>query len=278
MTAEEETSERRGGAADSRVPPDQRRLAISALIRDVPYLRVSELSERFNVSEVTVRADLEALHEEGMVRRVRGGAVAVSSGRRESSYVESLGEHANEKEAIGEAAAALVKPGASVFVDVGTTSTALARALVNRAELEDVVVLTNALPTAFELEPAIPRFSVIVLGGTLRPLQHSLVDPLASVLLERLNVDLAFIGCTGVHVESGITNVNIPEAEVKRRVVSLAQRRVVLADGSKIGAVSLAPVCPLSEVDLLITSPSASPAQLDRLESSGLAIDVVDLR
>jgi hypothetical protein len=69
---------------------------------------------------------------------------------------------------------------------------------VQRDDLEDIVVLTNALPIALELEPAIPRFSVIVTGGTLRPLQHSLMNPLATTLLEQLHVDTAFIGCTGV--------------------------------------------------------------------------------
>ena len=263
--------------ADGRTPPEQRRQEIAQLTQSTPYVRVADLSARYGVSEVTIRGDLEVLHESGVVRRVRGGAVAVAPDRRESSFVESLGEHAEEKEAIGAAAAALVPPGASVFVDVGTTTTALARALVERVDLEDVVLLTNALPTALELEAAIPRFTVIVIGGTLRPLQHSLVDPLASLLLERVHIDLAFIGCTGVHREKGVTNINIPEAEVKRRVVGMAERRIVVADGSKIGEVSLAPVCSLADVDLLITGPSASAHELDCLETERLAVDVVEL-
>lgn len=230
------------------------------------------------MSTVTIRSDLEALDADGRVRRVRGGAVSVPRRRRETSFLESLGARADEKEAIGAAAAALVQPGESVFIDVGTATTALARALVARSELEDIVLLTNALPTALELEEAIPRYSVIVLGGTLRPLQHSLVDPLASVLLERLHIDTAFIGCTGVTVARGITNVNLPEAEVKRHVVGTADRTIVLADGSKIGAVSLAPVCPITDVDLLVTSVSAAADDLDELEAAGLAGDVVGSR
>lgn len=261
---------------DARMPAERRRDQIAELTRTQSFVRVGALADRFGVSEVTVRSDLEALHGEGRVRRVRGGAVWVPKARREVSFVESLGEHAAEKEAIGTAAAALVQSGESVFIDVGTTATALARALVSRDDVEDVVLLTNALPTALELEEAIPDFAVIVIGGTLRPLQHSLVNPLASIVLERLHIDTAFIGCTGVTVDEGVTNINLPEAEVKRQVLAAARRRIAIADGSKVGDVSLAPVCAIEDLDLLITGPSAPSAQLDRLETAGLAIEVVD--
>lgn len=259
-----------------RLPAEQRREAIAARARTHAFVRVADLSDEFGVSEVTIRGDLEALDADGRVRRVRGGGVSVSQPRREVSYLESLGEHADEKAAIGAAAAGLVPSGASVFVDVGTTATALARALVHRHDLEDVVLLTNALPTALELEEAIPRVTVIVIGGTLRPMQHSLVDPLASVLLQQLHIDIAFIGCTGVTLDDGVTNINLPEAGVKQRVVAKAQRTIVLADGSKVGATSLAPVCSIRDIDLLITGPSAPTAELDSLEAQGLAVDVVE--
>jgi DeoR family transcriptional regulator of aga operon len=265
------------GTTEPRVPVEQRRAAIINLVRARPFVRVADLAQRFGVSEVTIRADLESLDGEGLIRRVRGGAVWVPQPRREASYVESLGERADEKAAIGATAAALVQPGESVFIDVGTTATALARSLVSREDLEDVVLLTNALPTALELEDAIPRFTVIVIGGTLRPLQHSLVDPLASVLLSQLHIDTAFIGCTGVTVTEGITNVNLPEAGVKRQIVTAARRTIVIADGSKIGSVSLAPVCPIDDIDLLVTGPSAPVDELDRLEAQGLAVDVVEV-
>lgn len=253
-----------------------RRGHILELLGRAPFVRVADLSDRFGVSEVTVRADLETLAAEGLVHRVRGGAVPLPRPRREPTYVESLGVHAAEKEAVGAAAAALVQPGESLFLDVGTTNLAIARALVARADLEDVVVVTNALPTALELEAAVPRFSVIVTGGTLRPQQHSLVEPLASVLIqEHLYIDTAFIGCTGVTVARGVTNVNLAEAEVKRRVIAVARRSIVVADGTKVGAVALAPVCPIAAVDLLVTSATAPAGALDDLEANGLAVDVI---
>ena len=260
---------------EGRMPAERRRALIVEIVETRPFVRVSDLARRYGVSEVTIRADLETLSDAGRLRRVRGGAVSVPQPRREASYVESLGANANEKEAVGRAAAALVQSGESVFLDAGTTTTALARALAAREELEDIVVVTNALPIALELETAIPRFAVIVTGGTLRPMQHSLVDPLASILLDQLHIDTAFIGCTGITAAEGFTNINVPEAEVKRQVLRTARRSIVIADGSKVGTVSLAPVCPIDAVDLLITGASAPPDGLDCFEAEGLAVDVV---
>ena len=102
-----------------------------------------------------------------------------------------------------------------------------------------MTVITNGLTIALELEKAIPRFQVIVTGGTLRPLQHSLVEPLATTVLRELHADLAFIGCNGVHPANGITNINLPEADLKRVMVDAAERSIVVADGSKIGRTHL---------------------------------------
>jgi DeoR family transcriptional regulator of aga operon len=161
-----------------------------------------------------------------------------------------------------------------VILDVGTTTTAIARALVLRTDLRDVTVVTNGLNIALELEPAAPRISVVVTGGTLRPLQHSLVNPLGTVLLERLRASVAFVGCNGVDPEVGITNVNLPEAEVKRAMLLAARRRVIVADGSKVGEVELAKVCDIEEVHLIITDPSADPEVLTEIAAAGCQVEL----
>ena len=109
---------------------------------------------------------------------IRGGAIPRSITRQEQPFEDSISSFAAEKVAIAQAAAALLEDGETVLVDVGTTAAAAARAIAEREELSDVVVFTNGLKTALELESATPRVTVVVLGGTLRPLQHSLVDPL----------------------------------------------------------------------------------------------------
>lgn len=243
-----------------------------SLIRGQDFVRVGELSTLFGISEVTVRSDLAALAKRGQVRRVHGGAV--SQGRGERPFEEAQGAFSAEKTRIGRAAAALVRDGDTIIVDVGTTTTAMARALVERTELRDVVVFTNALNIAFVLEPATPRLTVVVTGGTLRPLQHSLVDPLGGLILDQINASTVFLGCNGVDAVGGVTNVNLPEADVKRRMLRAARRRIVLADGSKIGAVELAPLCDISDVDLLITGDSVDPEILVALRERELEVRV----
>ncbi|MCL3863078.1 DeoR/GlpR family DNA-binding transcription regulator [Actinotalea sp. K2] len=239
-------------------------------IAEREFVRVADLSEEFGISDVTVRADLAALELSRSVRRVRGGAMALP--KHEPSFEEALVSHAVEKQRIAERAAAMVTSGMSVLLDVGTTTTAVARALVARTDLDRVVVITNGLSIALELEPALPRFTVVVTGGTLRSLQHSLVDPMATILLDRVHADVAFIGCNGIDVEHGVTNVNLPEAEVKARMIASAARVVVVADGSKLGQVHLGRVAAVQEVRTVITGPTAPAEQVRRLREAGLDV------
>jgi DeoR family transcriptional regulator of aga operon len=253
----------------------QRRDRMLMLIRGREFVRVGELSERFGISEVTVRSDLDALASQGEVHRIRGGVIPRTLADKERPFEESEGSFADEKLAIGRAAAQLVHDGETLLMDVGTTTAAAARALTARTELSDVVVFTNGVKTGLELEPATPRVTVVILGGTLRPLQHSLVEPMASLVLERIRVHTLILGCNGVDPVGGVTNVNLPEAEVKKRMLQSAARRVVLADGSKLGRVELAHLCPIEDVDLLITGASADRAVVDQLRKRGCEVRIV---
>jgi DeoR family transcriptional regulator, aga operon transcriptional repressor len=262
-------------ATEPPVPPSLRRERMLAEIKEREFARVGELSSRFGVSEVTVRGDLDALASKGKVHRVRGGAIPRLIQRQEQPFENSVSSFAAEKVAIGQAAAALLEDGETVLMDVGTTTAAAARAVAARAELADVVVFTNGLKTALELESASPRITVVVLGGTLRPLQHSLVDPLATLILEQISVKTVLLGCNGVDPVGGVTNINLPEAEVKKRMLSVAARRIVLADGSKLGRVEVARLCGIGDVDMVITGRSADPAVLDALRDRGCDVRVV---
>jgi DeoR family transcriptional regulator of aga operon len=258
------------------VPAAVRRERILDLVRERGFVRVTELSAQFGISEVTVRADLDLLEASAQLTRVHGGAVdSIRPLTVEPPFEEALSSSWDEKQRIASAAAALVQPGNSVILDVGTTTLALARALIARSELNDVTVITNGLNLALELERAIPRFTVIVTGGTLRPLQHSLVSPLADGVLASLHADFVFVGCNGVDVTHGITNINLPEAEVKRRMLTAAHRRIVLADGSKVGQVHLGRVAAADEIDALITGDSAPASVLAELRELGVPVTSV---
>jgi DeoR family transcriptional regulator of aga operon len=261
-----------GPDGEDALPAVLRRQRMAELIARRGFVRVSELADVFGVSEVTVRSDLAALGESKDIRRVHGGAVPREAPDRESSFEESLEASASHKQAIGTLAASLVSSGQSILLDVGTTTLAVAQALKKRTDLEDVVIITNGLHIALELESEIPRFTVIVTGGALRPLQHSLVQPLARAVLDQVHADVAILGCNGVDVASGVTNVNLPEAEVKQLMVAAAERVIVVADASKLGRASLGTIAPLSRVDLLVTSEGAEPALVADLSAAGVEI------
>jgi DeoR family transcriptional regulator of aga operon len=249
---------------------------ILGLVEQQGFVRVADLASRFGVSTVTVRSDLAALESHGRLRRVRGGAVPPSVLRAEQPYEVAAADLASEKAAIGRFAAGLVADGDTVLLDVGTTTTAIARALVARSDLRDVTVVTNGLTVALELEHAWPRVSVMITGGTLRRLQHSLVNPLGTLMLERLNASISFIGCNGVDVAGGITNINLPEAEVKRAMVHAARRPIVVADASKLGEVEVAKVCDLADVSLVVTDRSADPAVVSDIAAAGCEVRIAD--
>lgn len=258
------------------LPATVRRERMLAEIVRREFVRVAELADTFGISDVTVRADLAALETSHAVRRVRGGVMAPSRiALAELPIEQSQVELAGEKQRIGERVAALVESGASVLLDVGSTTTAVARALAAREDLEQVTVITNGLTIALELEAAIPRVTVVMTGGTLRRLQHSLVNPMATDLLGNVHADMAVIGCNGIDPERGVTNLNLPEAEVKRRMVAAADRTVVVADGSKLGQAHLGRVAGIDEIDLVVTGPSAAPTELARLRGAGVPVEQV---
>jgi DeoR family transcriptional regulator of aga operon len=247
-----------------------------SLVKEQQFVRVSDLSELFGISEVTVRADLDELARTGRVTRVRGGALSPTDERHhERPFEETIGTYSLEKAAIGRHAVEhLVSSGDTLMLDVGTTTASIARALVSRTDLTDLVVFTNGLNIALMLEPAHPRVSVVVTGGTLRPLQHSLVDPLGGILLERVRAEIGFVGCNGVDPSGGITNINLPEADMKRRMLYAARRRVVVADGSKLGRVELVRLCSIDEIDLVITGESANGDVVEELRGLGIEVAV----
>jgi DeoR family transcriptional regulator of aga operon len=263
-----------GQLADAELPGALRQDRIVGLVKERGFVRVVDLAERFQVSSVTVRSDLQALESRGQLRRIRGGAVPASVASAELPFEAAERDLATEKAHIGRHAAGLVSSGDTVVLDVGTTTTAVARALSSRTDLRDITVFTNALNVALELEVGHPRITVVVTGGTVRPLQHSLVNPLADVLLRDLHATIAFIGCNGVDARHGVTNINLPEAEIKRKLLLAARRGVVVADGSKLGEVELAKVCDVHEVSTVITDATADPAIVAELEAAGTGVQL----
>jgi DeoR family transcriptional regulator of aga operon len=234
---------------------ERRRARIVELVRSHDFVRVADLGEMLGVSPVTVRGDLDVLAARGEVRRIRGGAIAHDA---------PAEAPADEDEGIGRAAAGLLGEGECAFVAAGAT--ALARALAGHRG----VVVTNGLDVARLLGGGLPQ--VVVTGGTLAG--EALLDPLAEAVMERVHGDVAFVACAGIDAVAGATDLSLPVAAVKRRMLLAAARRVVLAPAAGVGAVRTGAVCAVDDVDVLVTGAGAAAGALDALREAGVEVVV----
>lgn len=249
---------------------------IIEMLADKGVVEVTALAEELGVSTVTIRADLDALEKRRLIRRIRGGAMALRPARFERPIDLPSQSFSDEKERIADLAASMVRDGETVILDAGTTTLAIARALPE--VLTDVVVVTNGLDIAIALQ-AHAGVTVIVTGGRLKRggrnvHSNSLISPFGATLLREINADVAFLCCAGVDAARGFTNGNWEEAEVKKAMIASARRIVFVADHGKIGHVGSARIAPLEQADLLITDNTAAAADIQALELAGLQIAV----
>ena len=231
---------------------------------------VVELSARFNVSEVTIRRDLKELAEEGILRRTHGGALAISRTAPEMPVVHRMTQEGQHKEAIGRAAESLIADGESVFIGSGSTTTYLARQLVNRIGL---TVVTNALTIATELAFA-EDITIVITGGVMRSSELSLVGHITEQALREVRVDKIFIGVPAVSLVDGLTNDYLPEVMTDRTIIQMAPELILLVDHTKFGKVGSAYVAPISSVTTLVTDPEIDPSTLKNIKEIGIKVIV----
>jgi DeoR family transcriptional regulator of aga operon len=230
---------------------------------------VSGLVEHFRVSAATVRRDLQLLEEQHMLTRTHGGAVA-----HDVSYELPLrykaARHQAEKKRIASLAATRVADGAVVGLTGGTTTTEVARSILDR---QGITVVTNALNIAGELAIR-ADLKLVVTGGTARPESYELVGPVAEQALEGLNLDVAFVGVDGITFESGLTTHHEVEAHTNRSMIGRARHVVVVADSSKLGRIAFARICPLEAVDEVITDDGAPATIIRRLRDAEVTVSI----
>ena len=255
---------------DSRLLAEQRRRKILDLVEQKSQITVQELVEKFSVSAVTARGDLDALAEEGMVVRSHGGAVR----RLEASqdYPLRLKEtlHHAEKVRIGRAAANIIQSKETIILDSGTTTAEIARHLKSR-KLQSLTVITHALNVASELTDA-TDVSVIMIGGLLRPVSRSFVGPQAEAMLKEFHADRLFLGVDGFDLEVGPSTPDVLEAQLNSLMVHVAKEVNVVADFSKLGRRSVSRIGSLTDIHRLITDTRAPDDFSDSLRKSGIEV------
>lgn len=223
--------------------------------REVAY---AELAAEFDVSEMTIRRDVEALETLGVVRRVVGGAIALKGKDSEPSFETRVADAAEEKRHIADAVADLIGSSETLILDSGSTALAVAKSLKGRAL--GLTVVTPSLLVALELISE-PATNVVLTGGQLRPGELSLIGPATEDTLRGYNCDTFVMGVAGIDADRGISDYHQGESQVKRAASQRADRVIVAADKSKLGRVTFVSIAPLTAIDTIVTDgPSDHPA------------------
>lgn len=228
----------------------QRQAAIVARVRSDGGVRVADLVADFGVSDMTIRRDLEALAERGLLAKVHGGATVVHPGStNEPGFAVKAMRQQAEKTAIATRAADLVQPGSAIALSAGTTTAELARRLV---DVPGLTVLTNSVPVADVFYRADRADVTVVLTGGQRTPSDALVGPIAAEAIRALHPDQLFLGVHGISERAGLTTPNLMEAEINRALVAAAGTVVVIADHTKWNTVGIASIATLEQVDHLV--------------------------
>jgi DeoR/GlpR family transcriptional regulator of sugar metabolism len=253
----------------------QRQAFILDRVREQGGVRVADLVRALGVSDMTVRRDLELLHDRGLLEKVHGGAAAIEgSSLFEPGFTIKSGMMEREKSCIAEGAATLVEPGTAIAISAGTTTFALARRLV---DVPGLTVVTNSVPVADVLHRDGRADQTVILSGGVRTPSDALVGPFAVEVIRSLHVDTVFMGIHGMDPRSGFTTPNILEAETDRALIESGRRLVLLADHTKWGVVGISSIGRLEEVHALITDSGLDPAAVSELAAAVRRLIIVDV-
>ena len=254
---------------------DERRDYILDMLERNQMVKVSELSERFRVSDVSIRRDLERLEQFGLLKRIHGGAVANPNVGLDRSHSAKMQRRIEEKQCIGRAAAELVHAGDRIIFDSGTTVVQVARSISGDLLTSgNLAAITASVPIVRELGPW-KGVHLILLGGVYLPDYETVVGPQTIDSLKELRADKMFLGTDGLTFSSGVTTANMLEAEVDKAMVEIVREIIVVADSSKIGVAGLVSIVPLTRIDKLITDTKAPSDFVTALQEHGVEVILV---
>lgn len=246
---------------------EERQRKIAELLKEKSSLRVTALAEKFNVSESTIRRDLQEMEERGVLTRTHGGAVGIQRTNFELSFKQKESEGRQEKVVIGQFAAEMIKDGDTVILDAGTTTLEIARHI----KAERLTVITNSIDIAAILSNN-ENVELIVTGGSMRTTTRAMVGHITEYILKNFRVDIAFIGANGISVDEGVTTPNFTEAQTKKSMMNVANKVIVVADSTKFNKVCFSVVSSVRSISSIITSGEVDAEVIKSFEEAGVEI------
>ena len=244
---------------------------ILSLLRAEGKATVDYLADRFGVTVQTVRRDLTELEQEGSVSRVHGGAM-LRGGITNIEYDERRGLHALEKEQIGKLVADHIPSNTSLFINIGTTTEAVARALLDN---ENMTVVTNNMNVA-NILAGNPSCEVMVSGGTLRRSDGGLIGDLATQMIEQFKVDIAIIGASALDDDGDMLDFDLREVGVSKSIIRHARRVFLATDSSKFERTAPVRIASLSDIDAVFIDRRMPGDLSQRCAEWGTAVHIVD--
>lgn len=229
----------------------KRKQIIKELVDKYRIVRVSDLSERFGISDVTIRRDLKELEVEGILKRTHGGAVKASNISAEAALAHMESMMAHEKMLIAQTAFHLIEDNDAIILDSSSTASHLA-SLIKNGDKKNLTLVTNSFKAVMELYNC-DHVELIHIGGVITKNIISSTGTIAENTLKSLRVDKAFIGVNGIDFRNGLTTPSILDSQLKKAMIGAANQAYVLADSTKFNQTYLSIICPASEVDYIIT-------------------------
>lgn len=251
---------------------NERRSDIIQILNQKNRVMISELCERYGLSEVTIRKDLEILKKRNLLFRIRGGAIRIPStvdGNDARVEAKRLFYY-KQKRAIGRMAASLINENETIIIDSGTTTMEVAK---NLHKFQNLTVVTNAIDIALEVSKY-DRFNVILLGGHLRESSLSTVGPLAESVLKVCYCDKLFLGVDSFTIEKGISTPNLEEANINQTMISMAKECIAVFDSSKFDKRSFAFIAQVKDIDAIVTDEDIPPKILSELTSRNIKVHI----
>ncbi len=257
---------------DEHINARQRRDLIARHIRDQTQVKVSDLMEEFGLTDTSIRRDLSILENEGMLRRVHGGAVSTSEGLQIMDFEERSAHFGLEKRIIGAVASGFIQSKDVLLFDSGTTVLQVAKHIPNSLRQQGILrIVTNSTllldEVGFWASP-----NLLLLGGIYLPEHRATVGPEMLERLHQISAQRVFLGCDGLTLEGGITTAHPLIAEAGRALASRAEQVIVLADHSKLGRAGFVPIMDIEKIDVLITDPATPKQLLSNLRERGIQV------
>ncbi|MFT9206468.1 DeoR/GlpR family DNA-binding transcription regulator [Acetobacter orientalis] len=247
----------------------QRRAQILHCVQQQGYVANEDLAKTLHVTVQTVRRDVNNMAAEGLIARHHGGASALSPAEN-IAYSERQILNLREKEAIGQAAAAAIPNGASLFINIGTTTEAFARCLRQHHALR---VITNNIHVASLLVPA-PECNLVIAGGTVRLRDGGIVGPAAAAMIEQYRADFGIIGISGIDEDGTLLDFDTDEINAAQAIIRNARTVILLADHTKFKRRPMARVGHISDINVFYTDQEPSPKFLALLKAANVALHV----